>query len=173
MLVLAADHYISDSSKFRNTITIGKESANQGKLVTFGIKPTSAETGYGYIEVKPNKGNRETHDLEINRFIEKPSLEEAKILIKDNKYLWNSGIFLFKATVILQEIKKYHPMIYKTCKNSYLKKTDDLDFQRIGVDDFKHCPDLSIDYAVMEKTKLGTVIKLDSGWSDIGSWDAL
>ena len=64
-------------------------------------------------------------------------------------------------------------MIYKTCKNSYLKKTDDLDFQRIGVDDFKHCPDLSIDYAVMEKTKLGTVIKLDSGWSDIGSWDAL
>tara|TARA_B100001287_G_C22677020_1_gene528254 strand:+ start:1076 stop:2530 length:1455 start_codon:yes stop_codon:yes gene_type:complete len=173
ILVLAADHHITDQKKFRTAILKGRKYANSGRLITFGIKPVSPETGYGYIEVEKISDQNRAEALNIIRFIEKPKLEKAKEFIKDDKYLWNSGMFLFKASLILEEIKKQSPMIFNACENSYRKKTPDLDFQRLDNISFRKCPDLSIDIAIMEKTTLGSVIPLDSGWSDVGSWSSV
>ena len=109
----------------------------------------------------------------IESFIEKPDLKTAKELIKDKRYTWNSGIFLFKANLIIEEIKKYSPNIYNICKESLEEDLYDLDFQRINKGTFSKSPNISIDYAVMEKTTIGTVMPLSANWTDIGSWDAV
>lgn len=170
LLVLSSDHEIKKSENFLNSIRSGIKEVEKGRLVTFGVVPNSPETGYGYIQAKNNLDPVSLKGSEIKNFFEKPDIELAKKFIVDNSFTWNSGIFLFKTNDIINQIKKYSPEIIKYCENSLAKSKFDLDFQRIDKDFFSKCEDVSIDIAVMEKTNLGTVIPLDAGWNDIGSW---
>ena len=170
LLVLSADHLIDNKSKFHNSIKIASKIAEQGKMVALGVKPTKAETGYGYIEVINSKDD---DYYNISSFTEKPNFKTAKKFFNSGKYYWNSGIFMFKASVYLQELKKYEPEMYSICKKSLLETHQDIDFIRIDNNEFSKCPDKSIDYAVMEKTSVGVVVPFNGNWSDIGSWEAL
>ena len=172
LLILSADHIIDDAYKFKNAILRGFKHANQEKLVTFGIQPSYPETGYGYIE-SLNELSVKNPSSNIKKFIEKPVKEIAEKLITSKLYTWNSGIFLFKTSSIINEINNYYPQIISICKESIKEDINDLEFQRINKDIFKNCPDISIDNAVMENTKLGIVTQLNSGWSDIGNWKTL
>ena len=173
LLVLPADHEIREQNKFLELINYGFEFAKKDKLVTFGIIPKSAQTGYGYIKTKkPFEPNNITGE-EILEFIEKPNSDKANEYIKDGRFTWNSGIFMFKAKTILEELNKFAPEIINFCKASILESKKDLDFQRLDKTFFSKCPNISIDVSVMEKTNKGIVIPLDAGWSDIGSWQAL
>ncbi|ABM70682.1 mannose-1-phosphate guanylyltransferase/mannose-6-phosphate isomerase [Prochlorococcus marinus] len=173
LLILSSDHIVQSEKKFQEVISKGTNYAEQGRIVTFGIIPKSPQTGFGYIESEyPFKENSlDGHN--IIRFIEKPDLKTAKKFIKDRKFVWNSGIFLFQPSVILKEIQKFNPEIIKCCKKSLSNKEIDLDFTRINQEEFSKCPNLSIDFSIMEKTDLGTVLPLDAGWDDIGSWESL
>ena len=174
LLILAADHLIENIIEFQRVIQSAKVYAKKGRLVTFGIVPTCAETGYGYIEAKELNDDEDQRDgIEINKFIEKPNQEIAEKLIKDSRYTWNSGMFLFKASSIISELEKFSPEIINYCKIAIEKDVEDLDFLRLETESFKKCPKISLDIAVMEKTKLGTVLPLNAGWSDIGSWKSL
>ena len=171
LIVLASDHEIKNIEKFLKVIDIGSKFAEKNKLVTFGVVPTSPEIGYGYIKAKkPFEDSIEGFDIES--FIEKPDLETAQKLIKDDRYTWNSGIFMFKAKEIIKEIDNYCPEILSSCKKAINKSKFDLVFQRLDKASFEKCDDISIDVAVMEKTSKGIVIPLDVGWSDIGSWES-
>ncbi len=172
LLILPADHKIIDTIKFNQIIEEGLSFAQNGRLVTFGISPTSPETGFGYIESQ-DELSKDLIVSNIKSFIEKPTQKIANELVIDKHYTWNSGIFLFKASTILSELNKYEPLIVDICKKSIEDSTKDFDFQRINSEIFKKCPNLSIDKAVMEKTKFGTVLKLDAGWNDMGSWRSL
>ena len=173
LLVLSADHSIKDINQFHKTIYSGLETAKKGDLVTFGVIPTSAEEGYGYIESQEKVSRENLHPLPIKKFIEKPDKNTAEKLIKDSRFTWNSGMFLFKAKSIINEIKKYEPMILSYCKESLRKSTKDLDFERIEKESFEKCKNISIDFAVMEKTEKGSVVPLFAEWSDLGSWESL
>ena len=173
LLVLSSDHVVKDNEKFLKSIQAAKKYAKKGNLVTFGIIPTSPETGYGYIEsVEPLEINSLIASP-ISKFIEKPDLDKAKRLVSDPRFTWNSGMFLFKASVFLKELQKYSPEVIECCKNALKENHLDMDFQRLDKEAFKYCPNISIDIAVMEKTKLGSVLPLDVGWSDIGSWKSI
>jgi len=172
LLVLSSDHEIKNIEKFLDAIDIGSKFAERDKLVTFGVLPTSPETGYGYIKASEPFGDK-IEGFEIESFIEKPNIDTARKLIKDSRFTWNSGIFMFKAKEILKEINNFSPKILLACKNAISKSILDLDFQRLEKISFKKCDDLSIDIAVMEKTSKGIVIPLDAGWSDIGSWESI
>ena len=170
IIVLSSDHEILNKKNFIHSINLGLTQANQNKLVTFGIIPSSPETGYGYIKSdKPLNINKEGSN--IVEFVEKPNLEIAKQFVKDNRYTWNSGIFIFKSSVIIKEINKFHPDLVENCKICLEQSEYDLDFQRIKKTSFEKCQDLSIDVAVMEKTEKGFVLPLNAGWNDIGSWE--
>ncbi len=173
LLVLAADHEISNKKNFHKSIKEGFKYSQKGRLVTFGIKPTYPETGYGYIETYEKTKLKNGNCYEIKSFSEKPDIQTARQFLKYGNYLWNSGMFTFKAKKILEELKKNCPDIVDKCKNSLKTAQNDLDFQRIGRGHFNECPNLSIDSAVMEKTDNGSVVTLEAGWSDIGSWEAL
>ena len=173
LLILSSDHEIKNEEKFNEIVKIGLDYANKGRIVTFGSMPNSPETGYGYIEAENELNQMNIKGENITKFLEKPNKQTAKKLIKDKRYAWNSGIFLFNANLIISEINNFHPQIIKYCRKALNKNLIDLDFQRLDVESFKKCPNISIDIAVMEKTKLGTVLPLDAGWSDIGSWDSL
>ncbi len=172
LLILSADHIIEDSNSLRESILNAHKYAYEGRLITFGITPYYPETGFGYIEASEELSNK-NNSSSIKKFIEKPNKELAEKLIKNKLYTWNSGIFLFKASKIIEEISLHNPQIIKLCKESIKEEIYDLEFQRINEDKFKQCPDISIDNAVMEKTKLGTVTLLDAGWSDIGNWKTI
>ena len=172
LLVLSSDHEIKNTEKFLNVIDIGLKFAQMNKLVTFGIVPTSPETGYGYIKAK-NPFGEKVEGISIESFIEKPNKETAKKLIVDNRYTWNSGMFMFKSKEIIEEMNKFYPEILSCCKKAINKSKLDLDFQRLDKVSFEKCENISIDIAVMEKTSKGIVIPLDAGWSDIGSWEAV
>ena len=172
LLVLSADHEIRDTEKFKETINNGLKYASNGRLVTFGITPNRAETGYGYIEAYKEL-TTENKFSDIKKFIEKPTAEVAAKLIQDKRYLWNSGIFLFKASTIFKELNKFEPKIIDLCKKSLDGNLKDLNFQRVKKEYFKYCPNIPIDIAVMEKTSLGTVLPLNVGWSDIGDWKSV
>ena len=172
LLILSSDHKIEDEENFKKVISDGVFHAREGKLVTFGVIPNYPETGYGYIETTEELNKHKTSS-KIKKFIEKPNLKLAKKFIEDKHYLWNSGIFLFKASTILKELEKYDPQIIKICKESIIKGKADLDFFRINEKVFEKCPNKSIDIAVMEKTKLGYVMSLKSKWDDIGSWKSV
>ena len=172
LLILSSDHEILDKEKFINTLNAGINYAEKDKLVTFGIVPTSPETGYGYIKAeKPFTENLQ--GIDIKEFLEKPNLERAKELIKDKRFTWNSGIFMFKAKTIIEELENFSPDIVKYCKESLNHSRVDLDFVRLEKISFEKCPNISIDCAVMEKTKKGTVLPLDANWNDIGSWQSV
>lgn len=169
LLVLAADHVIEDDIEFIKSVNNAIPLAEDGKLVTFGIIPTKAHTGYGYIK----KGKKEENSYKVKKFFEKPSAKNAKNYYESDDYLWNSGMFLFKASSYLKEIKNYRSDIYSICLNAMKNKSTDLDFIRIDKDLFSKCPSESIDYAVMEKTENSVVVPMDAGWNDIGSWSSL
>ena len=173
LLVLSADHVIKNSDQFKATIKEGIKYASKGRIVTFGVIPNSPETGFGYIEASNEFVKDKIEGLPIKRFIEKPTKKIAEKLINDRRFLWNSGIFLFKTSVLLEEIKKFNPDIIDCCSSSLENSINDLDFRRLEKESFQKCPNISIDIAVMEKTNLGTVLPLDVGWNDIGSWKAL
>ena len=173
LLVLSSDHEIKNKEQFHKVIETGIEYVNQNKLVTFGVVPSSPETGYGYIQSEIPFNDSELVGNKITRFIEKPDLELAKELIKDRRFTWNSGIFMFKAKTIIEEIQKYSPDIYSSCREAIKKSKSDLDFQRLDKKSFMKCPNISIDIAVMEKTSKGIVVPLDAQWSDIGSWKSV
>lgn len=170
LLVLAADHEIQDEERFTQAVKEASIFAEEGKLVTFGIVPSAPETGYGYIKVGEElKGN----GFEVEAFIEKPELTVATQYMQAGGYLWNSGMFMFKASAFLDELRQYRPDILSTCEQSLSQSTYDLDFIRLNCEIFETCPDDSIDYAVMEKTAKAVVVPLNAKWSDVGSWSAL
>ncbi len=173
LLVLASDHEIENTKLFIDTIELAKKYADNEKIVSFGIMPTSPETGYGYIKAFNPLSNDSPKGERIEQFLEKPNLQKAKELIKNKKFSWNSGIFMFKAKVLLKEMEKFSPEILKQCKLSLKESTNDLDFQRLSKVAFEKCPSESFDIAVMEKTNKGIVIPLNCGWNDIGSWKAV
>lgn len=170
MLVLAADHFVKNKAAFQSAILQALQQAEAGKLATFGIVPTAPETGYGYIH---RGGEVTSGTYEINAFVEKPKLEVAQQYLNSGEYYWNSGCFMFKASVFLNELKQHSPDIYRQCELSMKGISHDYDFIRVGVEEFLKCPDDSVDYAVMEHTKHGVVVPMDAGWSDVGSWSAL
>jgi len=170
LLVLSADHLIKNIDAFHQSIEVAEKLAKNNKLVTFGIVPNKAETGYGYI--KANIDNTADY-YTIQSFTEKPNEEDAKKYLDSGNYLWNSGMFMFKASIYLQELEKFEPEILASCKKSCQTEYKDKDFIRLNNDEFFQCPEQSVDYAVMEHTKDGVVVPLDADWSDIGSWDAL
>jgi mannose-1-phosphate guanylyltransferase len=170
LLVLSADHLIKNIKAFHQSITVARELAENDKLITFGIVPDKAETGYGYIEANIN--NIDTY-YSIKSFTEKPNKKNAKKYLNSGNYLWNSGMFMFKASVYLNELEKFEPEILSTSKKSCITENIDSDFIRINNDTFRQCPNKSIDYAVMERTKNAVVVPLDAYWSDVGSWSSL
>jgi len=169
LLVLAADHVIQDQNAFTSAVRTAIPLAESGKLVTFGIEPNEAHTGYGYIK----RGEKNDASFAVDQFVEKPSVELAQNYVSSGDYYWNSGIFLFKASKYLEELKSFRPDIYEACKSSIVDMQTDLDFLRVNKVKFESCPSESADYAVMEKTKDAVVVPLDAGWSDIGSWSSL
>lgn len=173
LLLLPADHLIQSEDAFRKALHHGQEVALQGRLVTFGIIPHSPETGYGYIKKGLQLPDSEESAFEIAQFVEKPDLDMAQKYIADGSYSWNSGMFMFQASVFLEELQVHNKAIFEHCRNGFNLAQKDLDFTRIDRDAFSACPDDSIDYAVMEKTEKGAVIPIDVGWNDIGSWSAL
>jgi mannose-1-phosphate guanylyltransferase/mannose-6-phosphate isomerase len=172
ILVVPSDHIIKDEQAFKTAIKLASPLAENGSLVTFGIRPTSPATGYGYIEKSIALPNYRSC-FKVEHFYEKPSFVEAKSFLSSSDYLWNSGIFLFTAKTFLSELGNLSPKITKSCISAVSKAIIDLDFYRLDEKAFTDCPAISIDYAVMEKTSNIAVIETEMGWSDIGSWDAL
>ena len=174
LLVLAADHVIKETEKFHQAVSDATVAAEQGKLVTFGIVPTHAETGYGYIQKGSKHKEQQGSDIyEVAKFVEKPNMATAQSYLESGEYLWNSGMFLFKASRYIEELEKFRPDILSACRASMVKVEKDLDFTRPDSESFLQCADESIDYAVMEKTEDAIVVPLDAGWSDVGSYSAL
>lgn len=170
LLILAADHLIDNIEAFHKSIQSALPLADKGKLVTFGIVPTNAETGYGYIE----KGEAvDSTGFSVARFVEKPDHQTAADYLATGNYFWNSGMFMFKASRFLEELGRFRPDILDACRIALAGKENDLDFVRVDHDAFAACPEDSIDYAVMERTTDAVMVPLDAGWSDIGSWSAL
>lgn len=178
LLVLAADHVIADVEAFHAAVALAQQAAEAGALVTFGIVPTVPETGYGYIERGRNSewgmGNKiPIGTYPVSRFVEKPDLATAEDYVASGRYLWNSGMFMFRASVLIEELTKFSPEIVAACRAALDGASADLDFLRLDATAFAQSPEDSIDYAVMEKTDKAVVVPLSAGWSDVGSWSAL
>ncbi|GMQ79539.1 MAG: mannose-1-phosphate guanylyltransferase/mannose-6-phosphate isomerase [Anaerolineae bacterium] len=165
MLVMPADHMIQDKSAFHAAIKQGIPLAEAGRIVTFGIPPVFAATGYGYIR----KGTGDT----VAAFVEKPDTGTARQYLDSGDYLWNSGIFMMQASTWLDELNRYRPEISEACRAALDGGNKDGDFHRVNKEAFLACPSDSIDYAVMEKSKHAAVVPMDAGWSDIGAWSTL
>lgn len=170
LLVLAADHLIADVAAFQASVRTAMPLAQAGRLVTFGIVPDRAETGYGYIErgePLPEGG------FAVRRFVEKPDRERAEAYVAGGAHYWNSGMFLLGAARYLDELRRLAPAMLQACEQAMAAARQDLTFTRVDKAAFEACPEDSIDYAVMEKTDAAAVVPLAAGWSDIGSWSAL
>ena len=175
IVVLPADHYIEKTDVFHVAIKAGEYFAERKNLITFGIIPNAPETGYGYIRMGDPlefKGSM-NKAVSIKEFVEKPDRKTAEKYLASGEYCWNSGIFMFKASRVLSELRKFVPNIVTACELAYKNGGEDLDFFRLEADAFAGCPSDSIDYAVMEKTDAGVMIPFDAGWNDLGSWEAL
>ena len=170
MLVAPSDHIIPDVAAFHAAITQGLNATKQGKMVTFGIKPTHPETAYGYLELEnnPTKGS-----TALKAFIEKPSKAYAKQMVDAGSFLWNAGIFLFHTHDITSAFDEHAPTIKNHVSKALKASTNDLGFCRLGIKDWAKAESISIDYAVMEKAKNLSVVPFDAGWSDLGGWDAV
>ena len=168
LLVLPSDHVISDEAGFRQAVLAALPAAEAGSLVTFGIVPTAAETGYGYINAAAGEGVRA-----VLAFVEKPDQETAARYVASGEYFWNSGMFAFRALRYLEELAKTQPKMIELARQSLEKATLDADFLRLDRDSFAACPADSIDYAVVEKTDRAAILPIDVGWNDVGSWSAL
>lgn len=171
ILVTPSDHLITDDEAFSSAIQEGAKLAEKGYIVTFGVKPKHPDTGFGYIKTKSDKKISEisTKSLKAASFTEKPNLPAAKRYIKAGNYFWNSGIFMFKASTMLEELSAAAPEILDIIINSDIKEGS----PSISYSDYDKMPDISIDYAVMEKSKKIALLPLDCGWNDLGSWEAI
>ena len=170
LLVLPADHLIQNVQAFAEAVTKAIPLAEQGRLMTFGVVPSSPETGYGYIKCGAELAT-DLYDLE--RFVEKPDAVTAQAYVDGGSYVWNSGMFLLRAASYLEQLGEHAPSILACCQQAMAGASNDMDFVRPDPEAFLQCPSDSIDYAVMEKTAAGGVVSLDCGWSDVGAWSAL
>jgi len=174
LLVLPADHIFGNVEVFVEAVQLAETFAEE-KLITFGIVPRSAETGYGYLRkgeaVTTIDGSARTY--EVVQFVEKPDQDRANSYVKSGDYYWNSGMFMFKAQRYMDELKQHAPEIYKACIKSFEGRIEESDFTRVDSQAFHSCPSDSIDYAVMEKAEDAVVIPLDADWNDVGAWSAL
>ncbi|WP_120994213.1 mannose-1-phosphate guanylyltransferase/mannose-6-phosphate isomerase [Stutzerimonas urumqiensis] len=170
LLVLAADHYIHDEPAFRKVVESGEALARAGRLVTFGITPTHPETGFGYIECGPALAE---DAYAIAGFKEKPTADAAEAYLASGRYLWNSGMFMFQASVLLREMGIHRPDILTSVRAAFEASSRDRYFVHVAAEPFARCDGESIDYAVMERTDNAAVIPLDAGWNDLGSWTSL
>ncbi len=173
LLVLPSDHVILNVRSFHKAIREASILALKDYLVTFGVLPTAAKTGYGYIRKGKAIENGVRKGYEVAAFVEKPDKATAQNYLDCKEYLWNSGIFMFKATRYLEALQAHAPLIYEKSLIAYQQAREDVDFTWLNESEFGQCPDLSIDYAIMEKTQDAAVIPVDMGWSDVGSWGAL
>lgn len=169
LLVMPSDHQIRDVESFRHAVEKAIPQAQAGKLVTFGIKPIDANTGYGYIR----QGSVCGECFYIEQFVEKPDLATAQTYLQSGQYLWNSGIFLFSAQAYLTELTRQRPDMVDLCRRALAEGENDLFFFRLAESAFEAIQGESVDYAVMEQTRQAVVVPVDMGWSDIGSWSAL
>ncbi len=170
MQVLSSDHEIDAGEVYEDCIEKAAKAAMTGRLVTFGITPTEPATGYGYVEAGDELA---PGTFAVNRFVEKPDVETAKTLLAAGTYSWNSGMFMFPVSVLTQEFERLAPEVIANASNAVAGGVRDLDFTRLDAEAFKKCPNISIDYAIMEKTALAAVIPSAFKWSDLGTWDAI
>lgn len=170
VVVLPSDHVIADVKAFQNAVKVAALNAEKGALVTFGIVPTFPATGYGYVKAA---GAETDGAFILERFVEKPCLEKAQEYLASGEYAWNSGMFVFKASSFLEELKTHNPEMAALSIEAFEKASVETDFIRLDKDSFGKIKGDSIDYAVMEKTTKGKVVKLNAGWDDVGSWSAL
>jgi mannose-1-phosphate guanylyltransferase len=169
LLVLSADHEIADEAAFCDSVSRAHRLAEAGKLVTFGIVPTQAATGYGYIR----RSDAEDGGYRVDEFVEKPDADTAEAYLASGDYYWNSGMFMFRASCYLEELEKHNPEMVANCREASADMVVDIGFLRLHKEAFARCESDSIDYALMEKTDLACVVPMDAGWSDIGSWSSL
>ena len=170
LLVLAADHVITDVAAFERSVLLAESAAMRDQLVTFGITPSRPETGYGYIRAGEMVGDG---IFEVASFVEKPSLETATDYVESGEYYWNSGMFLFRARRYLDELEAVRPNMLVAARAAHAKAVRDGVFVHLDGEAFGNCPNESVDYAVMEEAKQTAMVTLNAGWSDIGSWSAL
>lgn len=169
LLVLSADHMIRDVEEFQRIVKIATEVAAKNHLVTFGVHPTHPETGYGYI--KTNQGSSNTAEtFAVEQFVEKPDLQTAQSYLAAGCYYWNSGMFVFKTNVFLDELQQHTPEVVSTADQARTWAVRDLDFIRVDKEAFASAPNISIDYALMEKSSNVFCVPLNAGWSDVGDW---
>ena len=169
VIVLPSDHVIKNGDTYREAVKKAAEQAEKGYLVTFGIVPTFPATGYGYIK----GGLVEKGIMPLEKFVEKPDLQTAQEYLDTGLYYWNSGMFVFKAKTFLEELAAFEPQMAELSKQAYEKAKVENDFTWLDKPSFEQIKGNSIDYAVMEKTKKGMIVKLNAGWDDVGSWNAL
>ena len=170
VVVLPSDHVIADVPVFQKAVLTAVKNAEKGALVTFGIVPTFPAIGYGYVKAS---GSEMDGAYTLEKFVEKPCLEKAQEYLASGEYAWNSGMFVFKASVFLDELKTHNPQTAELAIKSFEKATVETDFIRLDSEAFGQIKGDSIDYAVMEKTTKGKIVKLNAGWDDVGSWSAL
>lgn len=170
MQVLASDHEIDANATYFDCIAKAQAAAKAGRLVTFGITPNEPATGYGYIEIGEDLGNGASA---VRRFVEKPDREKAAAMLETGGYLWNSGMFMLPVGLFLRELRQYAPQVLDAASEAVAKAHHDLDFERLDEQAFSRAPDISIDYAIFEKTPIAAVVPSPISWSDLGSWDSV
>lgn len=173
MLVAPSDHVVPDALAFREAVSAGKTACDSGYLVTFGIQPDRAETGYGYLELADKATNSSPAPRKLKRFVEKPDAAQAEKMLAAGNYLWNAGIFLFSIKCILKSFKTHAPSLLSPCQRAVSEAKTDLGFLRLAPEPWSKNEDISIDYAVMERANNLSVVPYAGGWSDLGGWDAV
>jgi len=171
LLVLPSDHVFSDQEAFQKSIRNGIQAAESGQLVTFGIQPQHAETGYGYIRAE--KPVDQDSARKVIEFVEKPDLDTAQKYLRSGDYFWNSGMFLFRASAYIEEVKYFNPQMLKSVEGSLKNAKNDMGFVRLEEASYAASPTDSVDYAVMEKTDKAVLIAMNAGWSDVGAWSSV
>ena len=171
ILVMPSDHIIQDIAAFNTAVALARDAASDGLLVTFGIVPDRAETGYGYVMAGDLLKPAGVH--QVARFVEKPDLETAQAYVASGQYCWNSGMFMFRASAFLEELATHRPDIREGAEKAWHNAHRDLEFIRLDKEAFAACPSESVDYAVMEKTRNAAMVSLDAGWNDVGAWPAV
>jgi mannose-1-phosphate guanylyltransferase/mannose-6-phosphate isomerase len=173
LLIAPSDHMVPDAATFQTAITAAGPRAQSGDLVTFGITPTHAETGYGWLELAPGASPTQTEPQPLARFVEKPDEETAEAMLASGQFLWNAGIFLFSVRSLLSAFRKHAPDVLASVETAVKRAKSDLHFTRLDPVAWTQVPDISIDYAIMEKADNLSVMPYSDGWSDLGSWDAV
>ncbi len=172
IVLLPSDHVVRDTASFAKAVAIAADAGREKHIVTFGMAPTGPETGYGYVH-RGAALEKIEGAFRVRQFVEKPDLETAKSYIADGGYFWNSGMFVFRADVLIAEMEKHAPEILAASREALVKAKRDADFVRLDADAFVKAPSISIDYALMEKTDRAAIVPASIGWSDVGAWSAL